>query len=164
MDPNTPVHACAARHLAIAFFSWLLCAGLNCAMAEALPPPSEPTAPAAPTMAMQHSLQPHPDSVVLCQGHVSGAPSTDGSSPSHISWSAYTNPQDPAVLADFYANSFRASAEHLEAICAIWRFPADKPTRVLQVCPIASKGPWSHCLPLPMSAKSIILISEMTRP
>ena len=47
--------------------------------------------------------------------------------------------------------------------CDIWRFPADKPKRILEVCPPEPAGPWRDCDPPPAGTKSVVMISDMTQ-
>ena len=110
-------------------------------------------------------IAPPGDALHLCGGHVTGAPLPDGKPGSHIVWEAYSSQELPEALAKRYLDSLGSEAHsRSDDGCDLWRFPADKPTHTLKVCPVSSQGPWSECSQAPpRTAKSIILISSMAQ-
>lgn len=108
-------------------------------------------------------FEPPEDATFLCGGHVTGAPQPDGSPGPHITWDAYTSRRGTSTVAAAYRKSLGTQFHRVNGACETWRFPLDKPVRVLEVCPVSENGPWSQCEPIPADAKSIILISTMAR-
>jgi len=99
----------------------------------------------------------------LCAGHVAGAPQPGGAPGPHITWTAYSSVERHEALASRYRAAFGRNPDSAEAGCDVWRTPSATPSRVIEVCDVAAKGPWSGCAPMPGSTKSIILISSMAR-
>ena len=108
-------------------------------------------------------VEPPGDAKHLCDGHVSGAMTPDRKPGPHITWDAYYSQEIPTVLAKRYLDSLGQEAHSAEAGCDTWRFPPDKPSRILEVCPVSAAGPWTECSKAPRQAASIILISSLAR-
>jgi len=109
-------------------------------------------------------IEPPGDALHLCGGHVTGAPLPDGKPGPPITWEAYSSQELPSALAKRYLDSLGSETHSRSDDCDLWRFPPDKPTHTLEVCPVSFQGPWSECSHTPSrSAKSIILISSMAR-
>jgi hypothetical protein len=106
-------------------------------------------------------VEPPKDALLLCSGHVTGAPRSDGGTPRHITWHAYSSQQATTTVVAAYLESFGAEAHSADGACDTWRFPTHHPRGILQVCPLAATGPWSSCVPPPANAKSIVLLSTM---
>jgi hypothetical protein len=110
------------------------------------------------------AVDPPGDAQHLCDGHVSGVPSADGKPGAHITWTAYSSREAPDVLTKRYLASFGSEGHAVVSGCDIWRFPPDKPTRVIDVCPVSADNPTLDSCPAPPAeAKSIIMISSMAR-
>jgi hypothetical protein len=113
----------------------------------------------------RRALEPPGDALHLCGGHVTGAPFPDGKPGPHIIWEAYSSQELPTALAKRYLDSLGSETHSRSDGCDLWRFPPDKPTHTLEVCPVSFQGPWSECSHAPSrAAKSIILISSMAQP
>jgi hypothetical protein len=141
---------------------WLLCTLLGCAQPDLPVAEPQPTPLAANELA-PGSLQAPNDALLLCSGHITGAPPPDGSPSRRISWRAFTSRLDAAALTESYSQAIGVLPRSIEDGCAIWRHPTDEPTSILEVCPIDHPGPWSSCHePKPDDARSVILTSTMS--
>lgn len=109
------------------------------------------------------AVEPPSDARFLCHGHASEAPAPDGKPGAHALWDAYYSREKPTALAKRYLESLGPEAHSAEASCDTWQFPPDKPTRILEVCPVSTNGPWAECSKAPRQAASIIFISSMIR-
>lgn len=109
------------------------------------------------------SLDPPPDAIELCSGHVAGAPRPDGRPGPHINWTLYTSTETRHSLAVRYREAFGDEGHAAESDCDSWRRPPERPERVLEICELEAPGPWGRCSPPPEKAKSRILVSTMTR-
>lgn|GEM_PF-6432014 len=106
-------------------------------------------------------VEPPSDAKFLCHGHVSGESTTKGKPGPHIIWDAYSSREIPTALAKRYLDALGSESHSAEAGCDIWRFPPEKPARILEVCPMSAQGPWAECSKAPRQAASIILISTI---
>ena len=99
--------------------------------------------------------------VRFCGGHVTGAPSADGTPGAHIIWDAYYSILDRSEVVEHYLDLLGADDHEKEADCDRWRIPGEGTTRLLKVCDAESRGPWNECDPPPEDAQCILLISMM---
>ncbi len=109
------------------------------------------------------SLDPPSDAVELCRGHVTGAPLPDGRPGPHIGWTLYTSAETRSALAERYHDALGDEGHAADSDCDTWRRPAARPERIVEVCELATEGPWGDCPPPPENARSRILISTMAR-
>lgn len=115
--------------------------------------PGEPGAPG--------SIEPPKGAKILCSGHVTGEPSSEGTPGPHILWTAYSSRKTTATVAAGYRKSLGTQNRSTEGKCEIWRFPSTNPKNVLEVCPVTAMGPWQECRPAPRNARSLVSISTM---
>ena len=104
------------------------------------------------------------DSVRLCAGHVTGAPSPDGKPGVHISWEAYASTQSVELLSKHYLKTLHSASHSSDKDCHSWKSSSEHPDQILEVCDTKFKGVWSNCEKAPTDASSIILISTIARP
>lgn len=109
-------------------------------------------------------VKPYPGSIQFCREHIVGAPQPDGTPGAHIEWTAYHSTDPQEKVAGHYVKTLGAEGHHKERADDVWRLPVDKPTRVLHVIPAPGELPSNKCKPAPASARTVILISTMTRP
>lgn len=95
----------------------------------------------------------------LCRQHVYG-------SSGEITWNAFVTSAQPDQVASFYLERLGTKAMTKDAGGWTWRFPAGspEPDRVLSIHPLTADGPWNQCKkPVPSEAKTVIMLSTMTR-
>jgi hypothetical protein len=103
---------------------------------------------------------PLPDTAVLL-----GSQSVVGESGAHILWRAYASGDAPETVAAFYRRALGDTGLAVAGQRVIWRFPAERPTEVLDILPIAADGPHHAFRTIwPASARTAIVISHMSRP
>jgi hypothetical protein len=99
----------------------------------------------------------------LCGGHVTGVGTTPDTPGPHITWETFTSAETPESLtASYFAAYGKGNHDSYEA-CHFWRFPADKPRRILEVCPPEPPGAWRDCDPPPAGTRSIVTLSTTTQ-
>ncbi len=99
----------------------------------------------------------------LCAGHVTGVGPTPDTPGPHITWETYTSAETPeALTASYFAAYGKGNHDSFEG-CHFWRFPADKPRRILEVCPPEPPGAWRDCDPPPAGTRSIVTLSTTTQ-
>jgi hypothetical protein len=161
-----PVNAREAQSFQMSFLVvlWLVCVTLGCDQ-EAIPLAQPNTAPLpASDSARSVSVEPPSDARLLCSGHVTGSPLSDGSSARHIAWRAFTSHQDAATLTAFYAKALGVPSQSANSPCRTWRLPPSDPRATVQVWPVGSEGPWNGYGSIPNGAKSIVLVSTSAGP
>lgn len=100
---------------------------------------------------------PYPASQRFCDGRV--YPQGGGG---HISWESFATADPPATVIAHYEKVYGTGNREMIGDEAVWRWPADRPHRVLSVAPSSAPGPWrSQGCALPGSAATVITISEM---
>ena len=97
----------------------------------------------------------------ICSEHVTGAPTADGTPGPHINWIAFSTTDPVEKVVEHYLAALGRENHSHERGEDLWRFPREKPRRVLSVEPADSKGPWSHCS-VPAGAKAVVTMSSMT--
>lgn len=66
-------------------------------------------------------------------------------------------------MAERYYDALGDEGHSADSDCDTWKRPVDRPERIVEVCELATEGPWSDCPAPPENAKSRILISTMAR-
>ena len=109
------------------------------------------------------TIKRYPGSTEFCTEHITGA-SEAGKPGAHISWTGYYSPDSPETVVSHYMKALGAKNHAKERGEDVWRFPLAKPERVLTVTQPGGAFPLGQCTRPPGSARSIVIISSMTRP
>jgi hypothetical protein len=104
---------------------------------------------------------PYPGALHLCSEHITGAPGPGGKPGPHIQWSAFWSSDSTEQVVEHYLSTLGRENHFQERGEDLWRFPRDRPRRVLSIEPSTSSGPWSRCKAAPPSAKTVLVISTM---
>ena len=112
----------------------------------------------------QPVIKVYPGSIELCSGHVTGAPDKNKKPGAHILWTAYTTPDPPDQVVRHYTKALGSANHRREAQEDVWRFPTDKPERVLSITAVPGPLPVRECRRPPDEARTIVMMSTMTRP
>jgi hypothetical protein len=98
--------------------------------------------------------------VKYCDEHVLGAPGSG-----QINWTGYYTTDAPEKVVAHYLEAL-GSRNHEKSSDGrnIWRFPVDRPERVLEVTPRGGPAPSGNCRPIPATARALVIISMLTRP
>jgi len=97
-----------------------------------------------------------PDLTHLCQQRVYMA----GKGTRHITWDAFASEAAPSIIVEYYRECLGKDGFSPETHGGTWRFPEEKPERVLSIMPVQADGPYRSCdRKPPESTRSIIIIS-----
>jgi hypothetical protein len=106
----------------------------------------------------------YPAATSYCSQHITGAPTASGPGP-HITWTAYHSTDAPELVLAWYRERLPASSHSREGVEDRWRLPSEAPDTVVTVTAAADFKLAGSCeTPLPAKARTVILISNMTRP
>jgi hypothetical protein len=107
----------------------------------------------------------YPGATAYCSQHVTGAPRGALPGPS-ISWTAYYTDDAPEAVAAWYQRRLPDAQHRREGREDIWRLPADHPEAVVSVTAVVdAPPPLDACKQrVPTKARTLILLSTMTRP
>lgn len=107
---------------------------------------------------LTYNFPPYPNLTHLCQQRVYMA----GQGTKHITWDAFASEAIPSVIIEYYNKLLGNAGFAPEIDGGTWRFPEDKPERVLSIMPLHAEGPhWSCDRTPPATTRSIIIISTM---
>ena len=109
-------------------------------------------------------IKPYPGSKEFCSEHVILAPEGAGKAGGHINWTGYYSVDPPEKVVLHYTKILGSKNHRRESNGDVWRFPLEKPERVLTVTPPGGTFPRGQCTPPPRSARAIVISSIMTRP
>lgn len=108
---------------------------------------------------------PYEGLVQFCTEHVVGAPQPNGKASPHINWTGYYSTDPPDKVVGHYMKTLGSENHRKEGDDDTWRFPLDKPVRVLSVTNAKGTFPLGGgCTPPPGSARAVVIVSMMTRP
>jgi hypothetical protein len=110
------------------------------------------------------NIKPYPGSIAFCTQHITGAPEGDGKAGPHISWTGYYSVDSPRQVVRHYTKLLGAENHRTEGKEDIWRFPFEKPERILTVTQPRDAFVPGDCTRPPGSARAIVITSMMTRP
>ena len=97
-----------------------------------------------------------PNLTHLCQQRVYMA----GKGTMHLTWDAFASEAAPSLLVEYYQKCLGKDGFSPETDGGTWRFPEEKPERVLSIVPVQADGPhWSCDRKPPENTRSIIIIS-----
>jgi hypothetical protein len=100
----------------------------------------------------------YPNLTHLCQQRVY----MEGKGTKHITWDAFASEDAPSVIIEYYKKHLGNAGFSAEADGGTWRFPEDKPERVLSIMFVEADGPHRSCKRNPpTNTRSIIIISKM---
>ena len=108
------------------------------------------------------AIERYPGSLDLCNGHVTGAPQSDGRTAPHITWTAYHSADRRDTVVAYYLKALGPKNHAVERGEDSWRFPADKPVSVLTITTPTGALPSTDCKP-PITARAVIIVSSMAR-
>lgn len=104
-------------------------------------------------------LEPYPGSAKYCDEHVVGGPGG-----SQLNWTGYHTTDPVEKVVGFYMKLY-GSGNHVRLNDEdVWRFPPEKPERVLSVANPKDAPPSNLCKPVPKTAQTVVIISTLTRP
>ena len=108
------------------------------------------------------TIDPYPGSIKHCSEHITGAPQRDGKTGPHINWVGYYSKDPIEKVVAHYTRLLGPENYRKEGERDVWRFPLEKPERVVSVTPAGQPMPGSQCVPVPASAQAVVIISAMT--
>jgi hypothetical protein len=85
-----------------------------------------------------------------------------GQGTKHITWDAFASEAAPSAIIEYYKKLLGNAGFSAETDGGTWRFPEDKPERVLSIMFVEADGPHRSCKRLPpANTRGIIIISRM---
>jgi hypothetical protein len=118
-------------------------------------------APAPPTSTP--TIVPNPGAREFCAQHIAGAPGASGPGP-HVTATSYASPDPPAAVVAHYKHALGRENHRREGREDVWRFPLDRPERVLTVTAVGDVPTHPQCQPPPDGTATVIVISTIARP
>ena len=103
-------------------------------------------------------IKPYPGSIAFCTEHIIGAPGSG-----HINWTGYYSVDPPEKVVSHYTKLLGSTNHQKEGDNDVWRFPLEKPERVLSVTHPGGTFPRGQCKGPPRSARAIVISSMMAR-
>jgi hypothetical protein len=100
----------------------------------------------------------------FCDEHIVGAPQRNGKAGSQINWTGYYSTDPLEKVVDHYTKVLGSENHRKEGNEDIWRFPLANPERILTVTDPQGTFPRGKCGAPPKSARTIVIISTMSRP
>jgi hypothetical protein len=111
-----------------------------------------------PGKSSKDDIKPYPGSTAFCTEHITGSPDA------HISWTGYYSLDSPEKVVGHYTKMLGSENHRKERNEDVWRFPFEKPERVLTVTHPGGAFPLGQCTRPPGSARAIVILSTMARP
>ena len=105
---------------------------------------------------LTYNFPTYPNLMHLCQQRVYIA----GQGSMHITWDAFASEVAPSVIIEYYNKLLGNDGFSNETDGGTWRFPEEKPERVLSIMSVEADGPHQSCNKNPpANTRSIIIIS-----
>jgi hypothetical protein len=87
------------------------------------------------------------------------------SSHEYLRWDGFSTTDPVPQVVEYYTKALGKEGLELDKDGAVWRFPADRPERVLDVRAVGAPGiHGSHRAEIPSDAKCVVIASRMSRP